>query len=505
MTTTTTRSEDQTIRRMPNYVRGGWVESQAAETIGVVDPAKNAALAELPESSLAEVEEAVAAAAEALPGWRGTPVTQRANKLFRLREVVASRSEELAQLLTRDTGKSLVDARLETMRTLETIECATAIPQTMQGMTLGQIAGGIDAETFRQPVGVCAAITPFNFPAMLSMWFLPFAIGCGNTFVMKPSEQTPLVPELVFEILHELDLPPGVVNLVHGGKETVNALLDSPGVDAVSFVGSAQTAQYVYERAAATGKRVQAFGGAKNFMVVMPDAVIDSTAKNITASAFGGAGQRCMAGAAIVAVGDSWRRLREPLLAYAKEMRVGDGTDPDVDLGPLVSSEAQARVAGMIEAGVKEGAHLLLDGRLDPQGGEGGAFLGPTILEGVSEEMVIGREEIFGPVLTVIEADSFDAAIELVNRSRYGNGTSIFTESGAAARRYREEVEVGMIGVNIGVAAPISFFPFGGWKASFLGDVGACGRDAVDFYTRKKTITSRWFSGGPTEKYFVES
>ncbi|MGD9632863.1 MAG: CoA-acylating methylmalonate-semialdehyde dehydrogenase [Pirellulales bacterium] len=502
MTTTTAGPQDRN-RKMSNFIGGEWTESIAETTIDVIDPATNNPLARLPESSIDEVEAAVAAARAALPDWRKTSVLNRASVLFQLREAVAARAEEFAQLLTLDTGKSLIDARLEMVRALETIECATAIPQTMQGMTLGQIAGGIDAETFRQPVGVCAAITPFNFPAMLSMWFLPFAIGCGNTFVMKPSEQTPLVPELFFQILGELDLPPGVVNLVHGGKVAVNAILDSPGVDAVSFVGSAETAQYIYEKSASTGKRVQAFGGAKNFMVVMPDAVIDRTAKNIVASAFGGAGQRCMAGAVIVSVGDSWSRLREPLLAGAKEMKVGDGAEPDVDLGPLVSFDAQERVGQLIQSGVDEGATLVLDGRVGSD--SDGAFLGPTILEGVTEDMTIGRDEIFGPVLTVIEVETFDDALVLINRSRYGNGTSIFTESGAAARRYREEVEVGMVGVNIGVAAPVSFFPFGGWKASFLGDVGACGRDAVDFYTRKKTITSRWFSGGATEKYFVEN
>jgi malonate-semialdehyde dehydrogenase (acetylating)/methylmalonate-semialdehyde dehydrogenase len=502
--TITTGASAQGQRTMRNYVAGGWAPTGGEATIEVVDPAHDETLALLPESSVAEVEAAVTAAREALPGWRRTPVLQRAKLLFRLREAIDARSEEFARLLTRDTGKSLIDARLEMVRTLETIECATALPQTMQGFTLGQIAGGIDAETFRQPVGVCAAITPFNFPAMLTTWFLPFAIGCGNTFVLKPSEQTPLVPELFFDLLDGLDLPPGVVNLVHGSHTAVDAILDSSGVDAVSFVGSATTAQYVYERAAASGKRVQAFGGAKNFMVVMPDAVVDATAKNIAASAFGGAGQRCMAGAVIVSVGDTWKRLRDPLLAEAREMRTGDGSDPDVDLGPLVSNAARDRVGAMIESGVEEGATVLLDGR-EGIGAEDGAFLGPTVLENVTEEMVIGREEIFGPVLTVIEVADLDAALALVNRSRFGNGTSIFTESGAAVRRYREEVEVGMVGVNIGVAAPVSFFPFGGWKASFLGDVGACAQDAIDFYTRKKTVTSRWFSDGPTDKYFVES
>jgi malonate-semialdehyde dehydrogenase (acetylating)/methylmalonate-semialdehyde dehydrogenase len=420
-----------------------------------------------------------------------------------LRELVDAHREEYAQLLTRDTGKALGDARLEMLRAIETIECSTAIPQTMQGRVLGQIATGIDAETFRYPVGVCAAITPFNFPAMLLMWFLPFAIGCGNTFLIKPSEQTPLVIDLTFRLLEQLELPPGVVNLVHGGPETVNAVLDAE-VDAVSFVGSASTARYVYQRSAATGKRVQAFGGAKNYMVVMPDSVIDKVATNISTSAFGGAGQRCMAGTVIVAVGGVWQRLREPLLDVARSLRVGNGLEEGVGLGPVVSQDARARICSMIDQGVADGAGLALDGRA-PEADTDGAYVGPTVLENVTFEMEVGREEVFGPVLSVIEVDTLDDAIALVNQSRYGNGTSIFTESGAVVRRYREEIQIGMIGVNVGVAAPVAFFPFGGWKSSFLGDIGACAQDAVDFYTRKKTVTSRWFSSPDgVGKYFVE-
>ena len=430
--TVTTSSTDKAVRKLPNYVNGGWQDSSAAESLDVIDPANAQTLGQVPLSTAGDVDAAVAAARAAYPAWKKTPVIARARKLFKLRELVDQRQEEFARLLTVDTGKSLIDARLEMLRMLEVIECATAIPQTMQGKALGQISTGIDAETFRQPVGVCASITAFNFPAMLSMWFLPFAIGCGNTFIHKPSEQTPLVPELVFEVLEELDLPPGVVNLVHGGADSVNALIDSPGVDAISFVGSASTAQHVYERSALTGKRVQAFGGAKNYMVVMPDAVIDSTAKNIAASAFGGAGQRCMAGAVIVAVGGAWQKLREPLLEQAKGMVVGNGLDEDVDIGPVVSPEAQERVDLMIGQGVDDGAEMVLDGRREIDGEEG-CFVGPTILEGVNTGMTIGREEIFGPVVTVIEVDTIDEALELINESRYGNGTSIFTESGTAA------------------------------------------------------------------------
>jgi malonate-semialdehyde dehydrogenase (acetylating)/methylmalonate-semialdehyde dehydrogenase len=502
MPSSTTQPNPTQTRQMENYIDGQWVSSAGGETLDVLNPATGQQIASVPLSTAADVEAAIAAARRALPAWSRRPVIERARLLFRFRQLVEDNLDEFAELLTLDTGKSLIDARLEMIRALETIECATAIPQTMQGRALGQIANGVDAETFRQPVGVTAAITPFNFPGMLLMWFLPFAIGCGNTFVLKPSEQTPLAVELAYRLLGELDLPPGVINLVHGGHEAVNAILDGD-VDAVSFVGSATTAQYIYRRAAANGKRVQAFGSAKNYMVTMPDAVIDRTAANMSSSAFGGAGQRCMAGSVVLSVGGTWDRLRGPLIEHASGLTVGNGMDKDVSLGPVVSREACDRIRAMIERGLEEGATLALDGRqvdADPEG----SFVGPTILEGVTFDMEIGREEIFGPVLTVIEVDTLDEAIELVNRSPYGNGTSIFTESGAAVRRYREEIQVGMVGVNIGVAAPVAFFPFGGWKASFFGDVGACSQDAVNFYTRNKTVTSRWFSEGETGKYFVE-
>lgn len=502
MSTTTSERPSSAVREMQNYIGGRWVATSSGEFLDVIDPARGEPLSKVPMSSGADVELAVKAAREAQPGWARRPVIERARLLFRLRELVDAHREQYAEMLTRDTGKAIADARLEMLRAIETIECAAAIPQTMQGRALGQIARGVDAETYRQPVGVCAAITPFNFPAMLLMWFLPFAIGCGNTFILKPSEQTPLVTELTFELLDQLSLPPGVVNLVHGGVDAVNGLLDS-SVDAVSFVGSAATARYIYERAGATGKRVQAFGGAKNYMVVLPDTVIDRTAANMVASAFGGAGQRCMAGSVVVAVGGVWKRLRGPLIEHASKLTIGDGMLEGVGLGPVVSREACDRVHAMIDGGLREGATLALDGR-NPAADERGSYVGPTILENVTFEMDIAREEIFGPVLSVIEVDTLDDAIEFVNTSRYGNGTSIFTESGAAVRRYREEVQVGMVGVNIGVAAPVAFFPFGGWKDSFLGDVGACAQEAISFYTRNKTVTSRWFADVERGKYFVE-
>ena len=366
------------------------------------------------------------------------------------------------------------------------------------------VSRNIDAETIRQPVGVCAAIVPFNFPAMVPFWFLPFAIACGNTFVLKPSEQVPLTQQIAFEELHALGLPPGVVNLVNGGREVVEGILDHPGIDAVSFVGSAPVARIVYERAAHAGKRVQALGGAKNHMVVMPDAVVDKTVEGIIGSAFGAAGQRCMAGSVVVTVADAHEQLLGPLVDASRALRVGDGLDEGSDVGPVISCAARDRIREWIASGEAAGAKVVLDGR-DASGDPGGSFVGPTILDGVTPEMDIAQEEVFGPVLCVISAPTLDEAIGIVNASRFGNGTSIFTESGASVRRYRHEVQAGMVGVNIGVAAPVAFFPFSGWKDSFLGDLHAHGTDAVEFYTRKKTVTSRWFSSGQgSGTYFVE-
>jgi malonate-semialdehyde dehydrogenase (acetylating) / methylmalonate-semialdehyde dehydrogenase len=356
-------------------------------------------------------------------------------------------------------------------------------------------------------VGVCAAIVPFNFPAMVPFWFLPFAIACGNTFILKPSEQVPLTQQIAFEELDALGLPAGVVNLVNGGREIVEGILEHPGIDAVSFVGSAPVARLVYEGAARHGKRVQALGGAKNHIVVMPDAVVDKTVDGILGSAFGAAGQRCMAGSVVVTVGDAHEQLMGPLTEATKALRVGDGLDESNDVGPVISCAARDRIAGWVQRGIDAGASLVVDGR--GVSGEAiapdGAFLGPTVLDGVTPDMAIAQEEVFGPVLCVMHAESLDQAIEIVNSSRFGNGTSIFTESGASVRRYRHEVQAGMIGVNIGVAAPVSFFPFSGWKDSFFGDVHAHGTDAVEFFTRKKTVTSRYFSSGQgSGSYFVE-
>ncbi|HUY58188.1 MAG TPA: CoA-acylating methylmalonate-semialdehyde dehydrogenase [Solirubrobacteraceae bacterium] len=501
MTATATRVLD-------NYIAGGWVPARAATgELDVRNPATGGVLARVPLSGRADLDAAVEAARAALPEWRAVSVIARARKLFELRERLSARSEEMAQSITTEMGKTIADARAEVARMIEMVEAATAVPTTMQGRILEDVSRNIDAETVRQPVGVCAAIVPFNFPAMVPFWFLPFAIACGNTFVLKPSEQVPLTQQIAYEEVHALGLPAGVVNLVNGGREVVEGILEHPGIDAVSFVGSAPVAKLVYERAAATGKRVQALGGAKNHIVVMPDAVIDKTVEGIIASAFGAAGQRCMAGSVVVTVGDAHGQLLGPLTDAARELRVGDGLDEQVELGPVISCAARDRIAGCVERAVSEGARLALDGR--QAGAEGlspdGAFMGATILDGVRPEMEIAQEEVFGPVLTIIHAESLDEAIQIVNSSRFGNGTSIFTESGASVRRYRHEVEVGMIGVNIGVAAPVAFFPFSGWKDSFFGDLHAHGTDGVEFFTRKKTVTTRYFSSGQgSGSYFVE-
>jgi malonate-semialdehyde dehydrogenase (acetylating)/methylmalonate-semialdehyde dehydrogenase len=487
-------------RLLDNYVAGRWTPAkQATGELDVTNPANGETLARVPLSGRGDLDAAVRAACVALPEWRAVSTIARARKMFELRERLVARHEDLARMVTTEMGKTLPDARAEVSRMIEMVEAASAIPTTMQGRILEDVSRNIDAETIRQPVGVCAAIVPFNFPAMVPFWFLPFAIACGNTFVLKPSEQVPLTQQIAFEELDAVGLPAGVVNLVNGGREVVEAVLEHPGIDAVSFVGSAPVARIVYERAAQSGKRVQALGGAKNHMVVMPDAVVEKTVEGIIGSAFGAAGQRCMAGSVLVTVGDAHEQLLPKLIEAARLLRIGHGLDADTDVGPVISPNARDRVNGWIERFER----VLIDGRNGVP--TAGCFVGPTIVEVDRGDPIIG-EEVFGPLLAVVRAASLDEAIEIVNSSRFGNGSSIFTESGASVRRFRHEVQTGMVGVNIGVAAPVAFFPFSGWKDSFLGDLHAHGSDAVEFYTRKKTVTSRWFSSGQgSGSYFVES
>ena len=482
-----------TAKTLRNYIGGEWTASAATATQELVNPATGESLGQVPLSGVNEVAQAVAAAKDAFPKWRATPPVQRARYLFRLKMLLDQNFDEIATLVTKENGKTLDEARGSFKRGIENVEHSCGIPALMMGRTLEDVSSGIDCEFFRQPMGVFAAITPFNFPAMVPLWFLPYAVGTGNTFILKPSEQVPLSQVRIFELIHEAGFPKGVVNLVHGGKDAVNAILEHPDIVGVSFVGSSSVAEHVYRTAAQHGKRVQALGGAKNHIVVMPDADMDWSVDVVTESIFGCAGQRCLAGSVIVGAGKAYKPLREKLLANARKIRVGYGMEEGVTMGPVVSSRHKARVMSYIESGVSEGATLTLDGRetkVDKY--PSGAFIGPTIFEDVEPTMKIGHEEIFGPVASVVPADGLDDAIERIAGSRYANAVSIFTTSGKAARDFRYRVGVSMIGVNIGVAAPMAMFPFGGTKGSFYGDLKAHGQDAIEFYTDKKVVISRW-------------
>ncbi|MGH2996273.1 MAG: CoA-acylating methylmalonate-semialdehyde dehydrogenase, partial [Gaiellaceae bacterium] len=472
------------------YIGGGWVGAEAAtESLDVTNPATGEVMAQVPLSGAADVDRAVQAAREAFPGWRATPPVERARACFELKFLLEERKDDLAQMVSRDNGKAIKDAAGEVRRGIECVEVATGIPSLMQGANLEDVSRGIDSDMIRQPIGVFAAITPFNFPFMVPLWFLPFAIACGNAVIVKPSEQDPLAMELTFELLDKIGMPAGVVNLLHGGKDAVNAILEHPGIDGVSFVGSTPVARYIYETAAKHGKRVQALGGAKNHVIVMPDAELESAVDGVLSSAFHAAGQRCLANSVCVAVGDAYEPLKQRLAEKGGAMVVGEGIDPGTEVGPVISDAAQERILSWIEKGLEEGGQLVLDGR--GKGTEDGNFIGPTIIESEpGSEMA--REEIFGPVLTLLRARDLDHALEILNASTKGNAASIFTTSGAVMRRFRYEAQAGMLGVNIGVAAPMSFFPFTGWKESFFGDLHAHGRDAIDFYTEKKVVITRW-------------
>jgi malonate-semialdehyde dehydrogenase (acetylating)/methylmalonate-semialdehyde dehydrogenase len=476
-------------RTIRNYVGGKWIDAEGGERLPVTNPATGETMAEVPLSGRADVDRAVSAAREAFPGWRATPPLERARACFALKYLLEERKDDLAALVTRDNGKAYKDASGEVRRGIECVEVATGIPSLMQGANLEDVSRGIDSDMIRQPIGVFAGVTPFNFPFMVPMWFLPFAIACGNTFICKPSEQDPLAMELTFELLDGIGLPPGVVNLVNGGKDSVNAILEHPGIDGVSFVGSTPVARHVYETAATTGKRVQALGGAKNHVIVMPDAELDSAVDGVLSSAFHAAGQRCLANSVCVAVGDVYEPLKQALAQKGGSMVVGDGSEPETEVGPVISEPSRERILDWIEKGLAAGGELVLDGR--GKGPDGGNFLGPTIIES-DPSSEIAKEEIFGPVLTLVRARDLDHALEILNSSTKGNAASIFTTSGGAMRRFRYEAECGMIGVNVGVAAPMSFFPFTGWKDSFFGDLHAHGRDAIDFFTEKKVVISRW-------------
>ena len=476
-----------------NYIAGEWRRSRATETLDVRNPATAETIVRVPLSPGVEVDEAVQAAQAAFDEWRRTPATERIQYLFTLKNLLEEHFDEIARLTTQECGKTLAESRGELRRGIENVEVACGIPSLMMGYNAEDIARGIDEHMLRQPLGVVAAITPFNFPGMIPLWFLPYAIACGNCFILKPSEKVPTTMARVFELIDQLHLPKGVVSMVNGGRETVDALLDHPLVRAVSFVGSSPVARYVYGRAAANGKRAQCQGGAKNPVIILPDADMEMTSTIIADSSFGCAGQRCLASSVAITVGEAADPFRERMAAAASERRVGYGLDAETQMGPVITVESQRRIESLIAQGEREGATVVVDGRNPKVAGyDHGNFIRPTLLEGVSPESELARTEIFGPVLSLMRVATIDDAIALVNASPFGNMACLFTSSGAAARKFRYEARAGNIGINVGVAAPMAFFPFTGWKDSFFGDMHAQGRDAVEFYTDKKVVVERW-------------
>ena len=481
------------VTEILNFLNGGWSPSVGRDSLKIVNPATGAELADNPVGDAGDVSRVVDSAARAFPGWRTTPPGERVQYLFKFKQLLEDHFEEIARLTTQEHGKTLAESRGELRRGIENVEVACGIPTLMQGYNLEDVARGIDETMIRQPLGVVAAITPFNFPSMIPLWFLPYALACGNTFVLKPSERVPLTMRRVFELLEQLYLPPGVVNLLNGSRAVVDALIDHPQVRAISFVGSTAVARHVYRRAASHGKRVQCQGGAKNHVVILPDADMATTTQIVSDSAFGCAGQRCLAVSAAVTVGEAREPFTRSVAEMARSIKVGYGLEDGVQMGPVVSRESKHRIETAIGQGASEGAKVLLDGRSPSiPNYERGFFVAPTILDGVPPGGEISRTEIFGPVLSLTHVGTVEEAIEVVAGNPYGNAASIFTGSGAAARKFRYEVPVGNVGVNIGVAAPMAYFPFSGWKDSFLGVLHGQGRDAVEFYTEKKVVIERW-------------
>jgi malonate-semialdehyde dehydrogenase (acetylating) / methylmalonate-semialdehyde dehydrogenase len=474
-----------------HHYAGAWNRSTSSDQLDVVNPATSEKLARVPMGTAEDVNAAVRSAAAAFPEWRRTPPEDRIQYLFKLKQLLEDHLEELARICTMENGKTLAESKAELRRAIENVEVACGIPTMMQGYNLEDVAAGIDEIMVRQPLGVATAITPFNFPAMIPFWFLPYAIACGNTFILKPSEKVPLTSQRAFELMQELKLPPGVLSLVHGGKETVDALLQHPDVRAISFVGSSLVARYIYAQAAVHGKRVQCQGGAKNHVLILPDADLETTTRIVGDSAFGCAGQRCLAVSVAVTVGDAQKRFTEEIARVASSIRVGNGLDPDVQMGPVITRESKARIEQLIGKGASDGARVLVDGRNGSTKGVGN-FLKPTLLDAVPASSALSATEIFGPVLSLVHANSLEEGIEILARSPYGNMASIFTSSGAAARKFRYEVPAGNVGINIGVAAPMAYFPFSGWRDSFFGVLHGQGRDAVEFYTDKKVVIERW-------------
>ena len=486
------------VETCPVFIGGEWRTLSHLETSPVYNPSRGEVIAEVPLGGADLVNEAVEAAAAAFPAWRDTPPVERARLFFRYRHLVEENFDRICQLITREHGKTLAEARGSAYRGLENIEYACGIPTLLMGDTLENIARGVDCETLHQPLGVCVGITPFNFPAMVPLWMFPLALACGNTFVFKPSEKVPLTALFLIELLEKAGLPPGVLNVVHGGRACVEALLVHPKVRAISFVGSSPVAKYIYETGTRHGKRVQANGGAKNYIVIMPDADVTHTVEALSTAAFGCAGERCMAGSTALTVGAAADRVLDSLVRAARAIKVGP-TDQSAqpDMGPVITAEHRERIHRLVESGENEGARVVCDGR-SAQLAEApnGFFFGATILDHVQQEMTIAREEVFGPVLNVMRVEDLDHAIELANHSSYGNGAAIFTNSGKAAREFKHRVKAGMVGINVGVPATMAMFPFTGWDDSFYGDLHIQGKEGIQFYTQQKVVSTRWFGAG---------
>ena len=481
---------------VPAFVNGEWREISGVEKTPVYNPSRGEVIAEVPACTKEHVDLAVEAAAEAFPAWRDTPPVERARVFFRYRQLIEENFDRICQSVTREHGKTLAEARGSVYRGIENIEFACAAPALLMGDTLEEVARGVDCETMLQPLGVCVGITPFNFPAMVPMWMFPLALVCGNTFVLKPSEKVPLSANLIVDLLRQAGLPKGVLNLVHGGRECVDALLTHPKVKAISFVGSSPVARHIYETGTRHGKRVQANGGAKNYVVVMPDADVSRTVEVLSTAAFGCAGERCMAGSTAIAVGKASERVLPRLVEAARAMKVGptDIMQSQPDMGPVITAQHRDRVLSLVATGEKEGAKVIADGRdIRVPDAPNGFYIAPTIVDLVRNEMTIAREEVFGPVLNVMRMDDLDAAIEAANKSAYGNGAAIFTSSGKAAREFKHRVKAGMVGINIGVPATMAMFPFTGWGESFFGDLHIQGKEGVQFYTQQKVVSTRWF------------
>lgn len=480
------------MNKLQNYINGQWVASSATDYWNVVNPASQEVLAQVPVGTSADVDAAVKSSETAFATWKRMPAGKRIQYLFQLKRLLEENLDELSRTITLESGKTYVEAKAEWVRAIENVENACGIPALMQGDFSEDIATGIDEYMIRQPLGVCACISPFNFPGMIPFWFLPYAIACGNTFLIKPSEKVPLTMTKVMELVNKLDLPAGVINMIHGGKAIVDGMLEHPGIKAISFVGSSNVARYVYSKGAANGKRVQAQGGAKNPVIILPDADIDVTTQIVVDSVYGCAGQRCLAASTIITVGDH-KNITESLVEGAKKRTTGFGLDESVLMGPVITPESKTRINSLIDKGIAEGGKLLVDGRQAKIAGyEKGNFIQPTILEGLPLNGELAGTEIFGPVMSLAHINTIDEAIAYINNNRYGNMACIFTSSGLHARKFRNEADAGNIGINIGVAAPVAQFPFSGWKESFFGDLHGQGKHAVEFFTQTKVVIERW-------------